>query len=79
MSKRRLEIDWNLKTSIDLSVNLRRYERYLEDLGFRESTIDSYVGHVGRYLEFASTDRPYGEMATSFKDALTRDIWPEAQ
>jgi hypothetical protein len=31
MSKKRLEVDWNLKTSIDLGVNLKRYTRYLED------------------------------------------------
>ena len=28
------------------------------------------MGHVGRYLQFAGTDRPHGEMAISFKDAL---------
>lgn len=70
MSKKRLEVDWDLKTSIDLSVNLKRYTRYLEDQGFRDSTIDSYVGHVGRYLKFAGTDQPHGEMAISFKDSL---------
>ena len=70
MSKKRLEVDWNQKTSIDLSVNLKRYSRYLEDQGFRDSTIDSYVGHVGRYLKFAGTDQPHGDMATSFKDSL---------
>lgn len=36
MSKKKLEVDWNLKTSTDLSVNLERYTRYHEDYGFRE-------------------------------------------
>ena len=30
MSKKRLEVNWDLKTSIDLSVNLKRYTRYLK-------------------------------------------------
>jgi hypothetical protein len=54
--KRRLEIDWHRDTSGDFSVPLQRYRRYLKDIGFRNSTIDSYVGQVGRYLKFAGID-----------------------
>jgi integrase len=67
---RRLEIDWERDTSGDFSPSLQRYKRYLIDIGFRESTIDSYAGHVGRYLEFAGTDRPLAEAAKQFRQIL---------
>lgn len=68
--KRRLEINWKRDTSGDFSVSLQRYKRYLKDIGFRESTIDSYVGQVGRYLKFAGTDKPPIESATQFRQIL---------
>jgi integrase/recombinase XerD len=68
--KRRLEIDWKRDTSGDFSVSLQRYKRYLKDIGFRDSTIDSYVGQVGRYLKFAGTDKPLVESATRFRQTL---------
>jgi hypothetical protein len=46
MSRRRLDVDWNMYNSVDFELHLRAYRRYLEDLGFRESTIDSYTGHL---------------------------------
>ena len=70
MSKRKLETNWGLGAPVDFNVSLKRYKRYLEDLGFRESTIESYVGHVGRYLEFAKTDKPTTEAAERFRDTL---------
>ncbi|HWQ20013.1 MAG TPA: site-specific integrase [Methanotrichaceae archaeon] len=70
MMKRRLEIDWNRKTSGDFSVPLQRYKRFLEDKGFHDSTIDSYVGHVGRYLKFSGTDKPPIEAASQFRQSL---------
>jgi integrase/recombinase XerD len=68
--KSRLEIDWHRDTSGDFSVPLQRYRRYLKDIGFRDSTIDSYVDQVGRYLKFAGTDRPPIESATRFRQVL---------
>jgi|GEM_PF-6919310 len=47
--KRRLEIDWKRDTSGDFSASLKHYERYLRNIGFRDSTIESYVGHICRY------------------------------
>jgi len=67
---RRLEIDWHRVTSGDFSVPLQRYMRYLKDNGFRDSTIESYVGQVGRYLKFAGTDRPPIESAIQFRQTL---------
>jgi integrase/recombinase XerD len=68
--KRRLEIDWKRDTSGSFGVSLQRYKRYLKDIGFRDSTIDSYVGQVGRYLKFAGTDKPPIESAARFRQVL---------
>jgi hypothetical protein len=47
MSKKKLEVDWNLKTSTDLSVNLKRYTRYLEDYASEnESAISLPLKHL---------------------------------
>jgi len=62
---KRLGIDWNVHTKTDFEPSLRRFRRYLEDNGFRESTIEGYVDNVGRYLKFAGTDK------TSEKDRIT--------
>lgn len=70
MGKKRLDINWHKKISVDPNMPLKRYKRYLQDIGFRESTIDSYVGHVGRYLNFAGTDNPSTDSAVKFRDTL---------
>jgi hypothetical protein len=56
MSKKRLKLDWSIKARVeDFKPTLIRYRKYLQDNGFRSSTVDSYVGHVGRFLEFAQS------------------------
>jgi len=70
MERRKLDFDWNRVVLVDFEMPLRRYRRYLEDQGFRESTVESYVGNVGRYLKFAKTDRPTTDTATCFRDTL---------
>jgi hypothetical protein len=76
--KRRLEIDWHRGTSGDFAVPLLRYRRYLTDKGFRDSTMDSYVDHKGRYLKFAGTDKPPIESATRFRQVLHERGYREA-
>lgn len=70
MERKKLEVNWHLGVPVDFEMPLRRYRRYLEDQGFRESTLESYVGNVGRYLKFAKTDRPTTDTATCFRDTL---------
>ena len=69
-AKKKLAIDWTIRESIDFKPTLLRYRNYLVDHGFRESSVNSYVGHVGRYLEFAKTDRPSPEMPFKFRELL---------
>lgn len=48
MSRKRLALDWIIKAGIeDFKPTLIRHRKYLVDNGFGNSTIDSYVGHVG--------------------------------
>lgn len=71
MSKKRLELDWTKIDLVrDISPALMRFERYLRDKGFRDSTIDGYMVCAAKYLEFARTDRPVVEDATKFREAL---------
>lgn len=70
MQKRRMDVNWHLEAAVDFELPLKRYRQYLEDHGFRGSTVESYVGNVGRYLRFAKTDRPSKEAATCFRDTL---------
>jgi integrase/recombinase XerD len=70
MGRRRLEVDWHREASVDFNAPLRRYKRYLEDIGLRETTIDSYVGQVGRYLIYTGTDRPVSDMAVQCRETL---------
>jgi integrase/recombinase XerD len=71
MSKQRLALDWSIKSHVeDFKPTLIRYRKYLADNGFRSSTIDSYVGHVGRFLEFAQDERPPVSTAIAFREQL---------
>jgi integrase/recombinase XerD len=71
MTKKRLDIDWNRIDQVkDINPALARFERYLRDKGFRNSTIDGYVGCVARYLKFAKTDTPLAEDAVQFRESL---------
>ena len=45
----------------DFKPILKRYDRYLEENGIRESTRSSYVFRVGKILEFAQDDLPLEE------------------
>ena len=66
-----LRIDWSrdIKKS-DLGPALKRYRRYLMDLGFREQTIESYVFRAGKYLEYSKTDQPKAEDFPKFRETL---------
>lgn len=69
-SRKKLALDWTIKESIDFKPTLVRYRNYLIDHGFRDSSIISYVSNIGRYLEFAKTDRPSPEMPFKFREEL---------
>jgi hypothetical protein len=62
MSKNWLKLDWSISPqATDFNPVLARYRRYLKDNGFRESSIESYVNHLSKFLEFAKIDREGSE------------------
>lgn len=71
MPKKRLDVNWEREARTeDFRPALKRYCRYLEDVGLRESTISSYVFRVGKFLEHAQNDAPQVEDFTRFREML---------
>ena len=71
MSKKRLDVSWGRAVGKeDFKPILKRYDRYLEENGIRESTRSSYVFRVGKFLEFAQDDMPLEEEFVRFREIL---------
>lgn len=71
MTKKRLDVNWSREVRTeDFTPALKRYNRYLEGDGLRESTISSYLFRVGKFLEFAKGDSPQVEEFTRFREML---------
>jgi hypothetical protein len=71
MPKKRLDVNWNREVRTeDFNPALKRYNRYLEDSGLRESTISSYLFRVGKFLEFAQNDMPHVDDFAKFREEL---------
>src|SRR5271157_3900991 len=66
------KINWTLpKTPEDgIERALIKYRLYLEEKGFRESTVDINSGNVKRYLKYVKTDHPSAEDYTKFRESL---------
>jgi integrase/recombinase XerD len=58
----------NCGDGIDQAV--QRYRRYLENKGFRPSTINVYSANLRLYLKFAGTDRPTQNNLKMFREGL---------
>lgn len=71
MSKKRLDVDWGSEDGvIDFNPYLIQYRKHLIDIGFRKSTIESYVCLVRSYLKYSKTNRPTAKDFTEFRDSL---------
>jgi integrase/recombinase XerD len=66
----KIDVDWSIPKSNQFDQALRRFLRYLEDQGHRQSTIEGYLGNVKRYLVFSGTDRPSLQNWQNFKDQM---------
>jgi Phage integrase, N-terminal SAM-like domain len=57
--KERLPFRWVPNySSRDFKPSLQHFERYLKDIGLQDSTIESYIRRVNKFLEFAQNDKP---------------------
>lgn len=55
--------NWNISVEVtNFDSALKSYRTYLIGSGLRNSTIESYVDRIGRFLTFAETDRPRPEV-----------------
>ena len=66
----KIDVDWSIPKTTNFDQMLRRFQRYLEDRGDRESTIEEYLGNVKRYLAFSKTDRPSLTDWQTYKECL---------
>lgn len=67
---KKLAVNWSRTRSASFDKALKKYRRYLEEQGLRESTIEEYIGNAGRYLQFARTDKPSLKDYENFRDSL---------
>ena len=72
MRNSKLNINWELKENWkkNYSLEINKFHRYLKDKGFRDSTIDGYLGNVHRYLEFSKATKPTGKDIEEFRGYL---------
>ena len=68
----RILVDWSFTTQSknNFEYSLAKFRGYLIDKGFRESTIEGYIGNVKRYLKFSQTDHPSEENHIQFREML---------
>jgi integrase/recombinase XerD len=65
-----MRTNWKIMDEGGYDLNLMRYRRYLEEKGYRESTLESYLSNIARYLEFVGTDKPTHKNIDEFKEAF---------
>ncbi|MEI6103041.1 MAG: tyrosine-type recombinase/integrase [Methanothrix sp.] len=69
--RKQLKVDWSRDAKkADLEPALRKFQRYLENLGFSTPTIESYLFRCKKYLEFSQTDQPTEKNFAEFRDYL---------
>jgi hypothetical protein len=52
-----MRFNWSINAIDCVDAALKKFARYLEEIGCLESTVELYVGNVNRYLRFTGTDR----------------------
>ena len=76
----RVSVDWSINqgnSQQDIDIAAIQYKKYLQEKGFRLSTIEGYVGNIYRYLRSVATQYPsINDMkrfrATLFERRLSR-------
>ena len=63
MTKHR--VDWSRKNTTDVDPTIRRFERWLNEHGYREACVQTYVGAVRKFLGVAKSANP------TLDDAMT--------
>ena len=82
----RLKVDWSRKNTTDVDPTIRRFERWLNEHGYREACVETYVGAVRKFLGVAKSANPtldaamvwHGDLAESKLARSTVNIWSAA-
>jgi integrase/recombinase XerD len=67
---KRLDIEWKMQPIANFDLSTKSFKRYLENNGFRESTVEGYIGNAHRYLKFCGTERPSANDILRFQASL---------
>jgi len=65
-----MRMNWHIKPEDTKASALRKFQRYLEDQGIRETTIETYSIYIKRLLNFANTDNPTRKDVEEFRASL---------
>ena len=82
----RLKVDWSRKNTTDVDPTIRRFERWLNEHGYREACVETYVGAVRKFLVVAKSANStlddammwHGDLAESKLARSTVNIWSAA-
>ena len=55
---KKMQTNWKIMDESGSDLNLKRYRRFLQEKGYRESTVESYSSNIARYLKFVGKDKP---------------------
>ena len=67
---KKMRTNWKIMNEGGFDLNLKRYKRYLEEKGYRESTVEGYLSYIARYLNFVGTDKPSSSITDSVRTLL---------
>ncbi len=67
----KMDVKWEIPPiDINYQHGLNKYKNYLQDKGIRNSTIESYIIRVRKFLEFVQNDKPSIVDFESFREHL---------
>jgi len=81
-----IKVNWNRQITKDVNPALRKFERWLNEQGYRDLTINSYLRTIARFLKETSNTNPtledakiwHGNLAESKLARSTVNIWGAA-
>jgi hypothetical protein len=61
IKRTKINTDWEIKNSapeMSYKLEMKKFSIFLRGRGYRDSTIETYLGNIYRYLKFSKTSRP---------------------
>jgi integrase/recombinase XerD len=73
VKRTKINTDWEIKNSapeMSYKLEMKKFSLFLKGRGYRDSTIEMYLGNIHRYLKFSKTPRPSLKKAEEFREML---------